>query len=62
MLRRHIGCQRNSQAARLLRNKCRDHEAQRAYDRLRPLAYVMSSRPRGCIGSPPERGAEVYMV
>jgi hypothetical protein len=36
--------------------------AQRPYVRLRPLAYVMGSRPRGSIGSPPERGAEVYMV
>jgi hypothetical protein len=29
---------------------------------LRPLAYVMGSRPHGSIGSLPERGAEVYMV
>jgi hypothetical protein len=36
--------------------------AQRPYVRLRPLAYVTGSRPRGSIGSPPERGAEVYMV
>jgi hypothetical protein len=36
--------------------------AQRPYVRLRPLAYVMGSRPRGSIGSSPERGAEVYMV
>jgi hypothetical protein len=36
--------------------------AQGPYVRLRPLAYVMGSRPRGSIGSPPERGAEVYMV
>jgi hypothetical protein len=36
--------------------------AQRPYVRLRPLAYVMGSRPRGSIGSPPERGAEVYVV
>jgi hypothetical protein len=36
--------------------------AQRPYVRLRPLAYVMGSRPRGSIWSPPERGAEVYMV
>jgi hypothetical protein len=62
MLRRHIAYQRNSQATRLLCNKCRDRVAQRPYIRLRPLAYVMGSRPRGCIGSPPERGAEVYMV
>jgi hypothetical protein len=36
--------------------------AQRPYVRLHPLAYVMGSRPRGSIGSPPERRAEVYMV
>jgi hypothetical protein len=36
--------------------------AQRPYVRLRLLAYVMGSRPRGSIGSLPERGAEVYMV
>jgi hypothetical protein len=62
MLRRHIACQRNSQAVRLLLNKYRDRAAQQPYVRLRPLAYVMGSRPRGCIGSPPERGVEVYMV
>jgi hypothetical protein len=36
--------------------------AQRPYVRLRPLAYVTGSRPRGSIRSPPERGAEAYMV
>jgi hypothetical protein len=56
MLRRHIACQ----AARLIRNKCRDRAAHRPYVRLRPLAYVTGSRPRGSIGSPPERGAEAY--
>jgi hypothetical protein len=30
--------------------------------RLRPLAYVTGSRPRGSIGAPPERGAEAYTV
>jgi hypothetical protein len=35
---------------------------QRPYVRLRPLAYVTGDMPRGCIGPPPERGAEVYMV
>jgi hypothetical protein len=38
------------------------HTAQRPYVRLRLLAYVMGSRPRGSIRSPPEWGAEVYMV
>jgi hypothetical protein len=36
--------------------------AQRPYIRLRPLAYVTCSRPRGSIGSPPGRGAEAYMI
>jgi hypothetical protein len=30
--------------------------------RLRPLAYVTCTRPRGSIGAPPERGAEAYTV
>jgi hypothetical protein len=58
MLRRHIACQ----AARHIRNKCRDRAAQRPYVRLRPLAYVTGSRPCGSIGSPPERGAKAYAV
>jgi hypothetical protein len=52
----------NGQAARLIRNKCRGRAAQRPYVRLRPLAYVTGSRPRGSIGSPPERGAEANTV
>jgi hypothetical protein len=36
--------------------------AQRPYVRLRPLAYVTGSRPRGSIESPPERGAEAHTV
>jgi hypothetical protein len=35
---------------------------QRPYVRLRPLAYVTCTVPRGSIGAPPERGAEVYAV
>jgi hypothetical protein len=62
MLRRHIACQWNGQVARLIRNKCRGRAAQKPYVRLRPLAHVMGSRPRGSIGSPPERGAEAYAV
>jgi hypothetical protein len=58
----HIACQRDSQAARLLRNKCRDSAAQRPYVRLRPLAYVTSDRPRGSIGPPPERGAKAHKI
>ena len=62
MLRHHIICQRNSQAARLLRNKCKDRATQRPYVRLRLLAYVTGDMPRGSIGPLPERGADVYMV
>jgi hypothetical protein len=36
--------------------------AQRPYFHLRSLAYVTGSWPRGCIGSPPERGAEAYAI
>jgi hypothetical protein len=56
MLRGHIVCQRDRQAARLLRNKCRDRTAQRPYVRLHPLAYVAGDMSRGSIGPPPERG------
>jgi hypothetical protein len=59
---RHITCQWNRLAACLIRNKCRGRAAQRPYVRLRPLAYVTGSRPRGSIGSPPERGAEAHTV
>jgi hypothetical protein len=62
MRRRHIACQWNGQAARLIRNKCRGRTVPRPYVRLRPLAYVTCSRPRGSIGSPPERGVEAHMV
>jgi hypothetical protein len=58
MLKGHIACQRDSQAARLFRNKCRDSAAQRPYVRLRPLAYVTRGKLRGSIGSLPGRGAE----
>jgi hypothetical protein len=58
MLRRHITCQWNGQAARLIRNKCGGRAAQKPYVRLRPLAYITGSRPHGSIGSPLERGAE----
>jgi hypothetical protein len=62
MQRRHTACQWNGQAARLILNKCRGRVAQRPYVRLRPLAYVTCSRPRGSIGSPPGRGAEAYTI
>jgi hypothetical protein len=44
MLKGHIACQRDSQAARLICNKCRDSATQRPYVRLRPLAYVTRGR------------------
>jgi hypothetical protein len=59
MPRWYITCQWNGQAAPLIRNKCRGHAAQRPYVRLRPLVYVTGSVPRGSVGAPPERGAEV---
>jgi hypothetical protein len=62
MLRRHIACQHGGQAARPLRNKCRDRAAQRPYVRLRPPAHVMGNKPRGGIGSPPERGAQAHRI
>jgi hypothetical protein len=57
MLRRHITCQWNRQAARLIRIKCSGRAAQRPYVRLRPFAYVTCTMPRGSIGAPPEWGA-----
>jgi hypothetical protein len=62
MLREHIACQQGGQAACPLRNKCRDCAAQRPYVRLRPLAYVMGNKPRGSIGSLPERGAQAHGI
>jgi hypothetical protein len=62
MSRRHIACRWIGQAARLIRNKCRGHAAQRPYVRPHPLAYVTCTMPRGSIGAPPKRGAEAYTV
>jgi hypothetical protein len=62
MLRGHIVCQQGGQAARPLCNKCRDRAAQRPYVRLRPLAYVTGNKPRGNIGSLPERGAQAHRI
>jgi hypothetical protein len=36
--------------------------AQRPYIKLRPLAYVTGNKPRGSIGSPPERGAQTHRI
>jgi hypothetical protein len=60
MQRRHTACQWNGQAARLIHNKCRGRVALRPYVRLHSWAYITCNRPRGSIGSPPERGAGVY--
>ena len=62
MPRRHIACQWNEQVACLILNKCRGRAVPRPYVRLRPLAYITCSRPRGSIGSPPGRGAEAYTI
>jgi hypothetical protein len=61
MLRRHITCQFDRRRAPF-RNKCGGRAAQRPYVRLRPLTYVTGSWPRGCIGSPPERGVGAHAV
>ena len=62
MLRGHIVCQHGGQAARYSHNKCRDRAAQRPYVRLHPLAHVTGNKPRGSIGSPPERGAQAHRI
>jgi hypothetical protein len=62
MLRRHIACQWNGQAARLILNKCGSRVAQRPYARIHSLAYVTCTMLRGSIGAPPERGAEVHTI
>jgi hypothetical protein len=62
MLRRHIACHQSGQVARSLRNKCRDHAAQRPYVRLRLLAYVTGNKPRGSIRSLLERGVQAHRI
>jgi hypothetical protein len=62
MLRWHIACQWNGQAARLILNKCGGRAAQRPYVRLCLLAYVTCTMLCGSIGAPPERGAEVHTI
>jgi hypothetical protein len=62
MLRGHIACQQGRQAARSLCNKCRARAVQRPYVRLHPLAYVTGNKPRGSIGSLPERGAQAHWI
>jgi hypothetical protein len=55
-------CYWNGQAHVLSVINAKTRVAQRLYARLRPLAYAARSRPRGSIGSPPERGAGVYVI
>jgi hypothetical protein len=54
----HAACEWNGQAHVLFVMKA--HVAQRRHAGFRPLAYATRSMPRGGIGAPPERGAEVY--
>jgi hypothetical protein len=61
MLRRHITCQFFRQHA-LSAINAEDAQPRGLYVRLRLLAYVKGSWPRGSIGSPPERGVEAYAV
>jgi hypothetical protein len=56
----HAACQWNGQAHVLSVMNAKARVAQRRHARFRPLAYAARSRPRGSIGSPPERGAGVY--
>jgi hypothetical protein len=58
----HITCQQGGQATHPLHNKCGDHAAQSPYVMFRPLAYVTGNKPRGSIGSPPERGVEAHRI
>jgi hypothetical protein len=62
MLRGHIVYQQGGQATHSFRNKCRDRVAQRPYVRLYPLVHITGNKPRGCIGSPPERGAQAHRI
>jgi hypothetical protein len=56
----HAACQWNGQPHVLFVMNAKARVAQRRHARFRPLAYAARSMPRGSIGSPPERGAEVY--
>jgi hypothetical protein len=57
MLRRHITGQLDRRRASSAINA-----AERPNVWLRSLAYVTGSRPRGSIGSPPERGVGALVV
>jgi hypothetical protein len=56
----HAACQWNGQAHVLPVMNAKACVVQRRRVRFRPLAYTVRSMPRSSIGSPPERGAEVY--
>jgi hypothetical protein len=57
----HAACQWNGQAHILSVMNAKARVAQRRHARFRPLAYAARSMPCGSIGSPPERGAGVYV-
>jgi hypothetical protein len=59
---RRAACHWNGQTHVLSVINAKTRVAQRLYVRLRPLAYAARSRPRGSIGSPPRRGAGVYVI
>jgi hypothetical protein len=55
-------CHWNGQTHVLSVINAKMHAAHVLYVRLHPLAYAARSRPRGSIGSPPGRGAGVYVI
>jgi hypothetical protein len=57
MLRGHVSRQRGGRRRVLSAINARVALLYEPYVRLGPLAYVMGHKPRGNIGSPPERGA-----
>jgi hypothetical protein len=58
----HATCHWNGQAHVLSVMNAKTRVAQRLHARFRPLAYAARSRRRGSIGSPPRRGARVYVI
>jgi hypothetical protein len=57
----HAACQWNGQAHALSVMNAKTRVAQRRHARFHPLAYAARSMPCGSVGSPPERGAGVYV-
>jgi hypothetical protein len=58
----HIARQKGGQAARPLRNKCRDRAAQSPHVMHRPPAYVTDNKPCGSISPLAEWGVEVLRI